>query len=101
MSEFSKKFIHQLGLDPAEVDSARDELLDEIRAYQLRALRKASGVTQVELAQRLRVSQNRVSRLERGEISRVQVDTLAHYIEALGGTLHVEADINGQRLALN
>ncbi|UKA60530.1 helix-turn-helix domain-containing protein [Arthrobacter sp. FW306-2-2C-D06B] len=40
-------------------------------------LREASDLTQVELAARLHVSQNRVSRIEHGDMDRAaQVDTL-------------------------
>lgn len=41
----------------------------------------------------LSVSQNRVSKIERGDIDKAQVDTLRRYVEALGGTLHLEVRI--------
>jgi transcriptional regulator with XRE-family HTH domain len=66
----------------------------------LRELREASHLTQVELAQRLDVSQNRVSRIEHGDIERVQVDTLRRYVEALGGTLRVEVEYGGERIQI-
>jgi len=72
-------------------------MLAEIR---LRQLREALDVTQVELAELLQVSQNRVSRIENGDIERSQVDTLRRYVEALGGTLHVEVEYGGERIAI-
>jgi len=40
-------------------------------------------MSQVELAERLNVSQNRVSRIEHGDIERAQLDTLRKYVEAV------------------
>ena len=73
---------------------------DQLRAYRLRELREESDLTQVALAELLQVSQNRVSRIERGELDRTQLDTLRRYIEALGGTLHLEAEFDGERVEL-
>jgi transcriptional regulator with XRE-family HTH domain len=73
---------------------------DQFRAYRLRELREESELTQVALAQLLQVSQNRVSRIERGELDRTQLDTLRRYVEALGGTLHLQAEFNGERVEL-
>ncbi len=82
------------------VEAHKQRMLDEVRAYQLRELREAAELTQVELAARLDVSQNRVSRLEGGDIERSQIDTLHRYVEALGGTLHVEVEYAGTRIEL-
>ena len=43
------------------------------------------------MAKVLVVSQKRVSNIEHGAVERAQVDTLRRYVEALGGTLLVEA----------
>lgn len=84
----------------AAIDAHKQRMLDAVHAYRLRELRQASGITQVELAERLQVSQNRVSRIERGDLERVQVDTLRRYVAALGGTLHVDAEVNGERIKI-
>ncbi|MEX2441797.1 MAG: XRE family transcriptional regulator [Pontimonas sp.] len=81
---------NRLGLSGESITQERESLEKKRTAYQLRALRRARGLTQVELAERLGVSQNRVSRLERGDIDRVRIDTLARYVESLGGSLHIE-----------
>ncbi len=87
-------------VDRAAVDEHKRRMLDEVRAYQLRELREAFGLTQVELAGVLDVSQNRVSRLEHGDIERTQVDTLRRYVEAVGGQLHVEVEIGDRRIEI-
>jgi predicted transcriptional regulator len=84
----------------ATVDEHKRRMLEEVRAYQLRELREALGLTQVELADALDVSQNRVSRLEHGDIERTQVDTLRRYVEAVGGQLHVEVEIGDRRIQI-
>ncbi len=84
----------------AEVNAHKKRMLDEIRAYRLRELREASELTQVELAERLQVSQNRVSRIERGDIEHTQIDTLRKYVEAVGGQLRVEVELGDQRVKI-
>lgn len=85
-------------VDRAAVDAHKKRMLDEVRAYTLRELREALNLTQVEVAALLEVSQNRVSRLEHGDLERTQVDTLRRYVEAVGGQLHVEVEIDGRRI---
>jgi transcriptional regulator with XRE-family HTH domain len=82
------------------IDAHKKHLLDEVRAYRLRELREASDLTQVELAERLHVSQNRVSRIEHGDIDRAQVDTLRKYVEAVGGRLRVEVELGDERIQI-
>jgi transcriptional regulator with XRE-family HTH domain len=81
-------------VDEAAVADYKEQMLRELRAYQLRELREATQQTQVEVARRLHVSQNRISALERGDIERTQIETLRRYAKALGGTLHVEVRID-------
>jgi transcriptional regulator with XRE-family HTH domain len=64
----------------------------------LRKLRHSKNLTQAELANMLYVTQERVSALERGGVSRVQIGTLRRYVEALGGSLHVEIELDGKRI---
>lgn len=87
-------------VDRVVVDAHKKRMLDEVRAYRLRELREASRLTQVELAGRLQVSQNRVSRIERGDIERAQVDTLRKYVEAVGGRLRVEVELGDERIQI-
>jgi predicted XRE-type DNA-binding protein len=87
-------------VDRAAIDEHKRWMLQEIRAYQLRDLREAVGMTQVQLADALDVSQNRVSRLEHGDIERTQVDTLRRYVEAVGGQLRLEVEIGNRRIPI-
>jgi DNA-binding XRE family transcriptional regulator len=60
-------------IDSDRVNRLVDKLEAEIRAYRLKELRKELNITQVELAQLLHVSQNRISRIEHGDIEKSQV----------------------------
>ena len=57
----------------------------------LRDIRVATGLTQVELASRLRMDQTAISRLEHRQD--ILVSTLRNYIEALGGRLRIDASL--------
>lgn len=63
-----------------------EELIANLR---LREVRAACELTQEELAERLRIDQPNVSRLERR--TDMRVSTLADYIAALGGRLEILA----------
>lgn len=62
----------------------------------LAEIRTRKGVTQVGLAKRMGITQNRVSQIELANLHTTQVDTLRNYIEALGGDLIIGAVINGE-----
>lgn len=78
--------------EEAEMAAGRSQLLAEVRAHKLAEIRKSQGETQVAVAQRMGVTQARVSAIEHGKIGRSEVDTLAAYVEALGGKLKLVAD---------
>ena len=100
MAKTLEDLLQQRPFDREAVEAHKRRLLEEVRAYRLRELREASSLTQVELAARLHVSQNRVSRIEHGDIERAQVDTLRKYVEALGGTLRVEVEYGDERIQI-
>lgn len=58
----------------------------EILLKQLRSARKAAGVTQVEMAERLALTQSLVSKIERGD-RRLDVIELRRFCKAIGMTL--------------
>jgi transcriptional regulator with XRE-family HTH domain len=87
-------------VDRKKVDAHKKRMVEEVPSYRLRELRKASDLSQVELAQRLNISQNRVSRIEHGDIERAQLDTLRKYVEAVGGELSVEVSIGDERFLI-
>jgi len=87
-------------VDRVSVDAHKERMIAAIRSFRLRELREACSLTQVELAARLDVSQNRISRLENGDIERAQVDTLRRYVEAVGGTLRIEVELGDENVRI-
>lgn len=71
--------------------AARERLDSYVRGHQLAEMRKAAGVTQAELAGMLKVSQARISKIENGEIS--GIDIIRAYVTALGGTVDLVATL--------
>jgi len=57
----------------------------------LMEFRKAAGLTQVELAERMQITQVNVSRLERRDD--MHLSTLRRYVEALGGELEINVKL--------
>ena len=70
------------------IEARAAELIAE--ELSLREIRRALKRTQVELAKRLGVGQDTVSRFEKG--GDLMVSTLARYIRAMGGTLSLVAE---------
>lgn len=87
-------------LDERRVDEHRARMDAEVRAHRLREVREEQGLTQVELAERMHVTQPTVSQLEGGEIDRAGLSTIKAYVEALGGTVEVVADFGDRKLVL-
>ena len=75
----------------------RDQMILEVNLYRLRELRESQGMTHKDVADILGVSRRRVSEIERGQSDRIKLDTLRRYVQALGGTLRVEAHV-GERV---
>jgi DNA-binding transcriptional regulator YiaG len=73
---------------------ARERHEAYIRGGQLAEMRQTAAVTQAEPAAVLGVSQARVSKIEHGENS--GIDVVRTYIQALGGHLDVVARIGDQ-----
>ncbi|MGI9006556.1 MAG: helix-turn-helix domain-containing protein [Streptosporangiaceae bacterium] len=71
--------------------TARERREAYVRGHQLAEMRTAAGLTQAELAEALGVSQARVSKIEHGEIS--GIDIIRAYVAALGGTIDMVARI--------
>ena len=71
----------------------------ELVAYQLGELRRELGVDQVELAERLGMTQGGISKLERS--ADPKLSTLRKLTEALGGTLRIEVEVEGRTFHLS
>lgn len=70
---------------------ARERREAYVRGHQLAEMRKAAGRTQTELAEELGVSQTRISKIEHGEVS--GIDIVRAYVAALGGKVDVVATV--------
>ena len=66
----------------------------------LSELRRKLDLTQAIVADRLDVTQENVSQIERGEAD-VRLSTLSRYVEALGGHLEVQAAFPEETVALS
>ncbi|MFD6391429.1 XRE family transcriptional regulator [Nocardia sp. NPDC060259] len=84
----------------AEVESGAEHLVAVSRAMRLAEMRKRLKLTQAEVAAKMHVRQERVSAIERADVTVSELRTLAAYIEALGGRLEVVADFGGERLVV-
>lgn len=80
-------------LEPDEDDFAANL---EYLMGNLRSVRKRLGLTQKMVAQKMRVSQSRVSALETGSLEKTEVGALASYFRALGVRLTLKPEINGE-----
>ena len=83
-----------------EIRIGAQRLIAEARAYRLAEVRRRQHTTQVEIAKAMGVTQARVSRIEKGQLSRSEVDTLAAYVQALGGKLKIIADFGDESYVL-
>jgi DNA-binding transcriptional regulator YiaG len=84
-----KRLEKRLEADPEARERYETERQAMRDALSLSALREQVGVTQVELAGALHVSQGNVSQLERKQD--LYLSTLTRYVEALGGHLEMHA----------
>ena len=100
MAKSLEELLTKRPVDIVAIGAHKNHLLDEVRAYRFRELSEASDLPQVELAARPHVSQNRVSRIEYGDIDRAQVDTLRKYVEAVGGRLRIEVELGDERIQI-
>lgn len=81
--------------DEEEVAKSLREIYKEILEYRLRELRQQQGLTQQQLADKLGLTQNRISKFERLDLDRAELQTIRRYLEALGGELSLVVDIAG------
>ncbi|WP_353646270.1 helix-turn-helix transcriptional regulator [Mesorhizobium sp. WSM2239] len=91
------KLIKDLPADEQRAIAKRAEEL--ITAHNLRELRALAGRTQAEVSERTGFKQNNVSRLERR--TDMKLSTLREYVESLGGTLKIVADLAGKKVDLS
>ena len=71
------------------VTQARHRNQAYIDGHRLAERRKALGLTQAEVAERMGVTKSRVSQIERGEVS--TIEAVARYVQAIGGRIQISA----------
>jgi len=98
MSPKTKKFADlaaPLYADPERRDRIAAEKQAVLAAMRLAELRESRGLTQLQLAEQLGVSQVNVSRIERAEDT--QLSTISRYVQGLGGHLKLRAIFDDER----
>jgi DNA-binding XRE family transcriptional regulator len=88
------------GEERRQIRTGADHLIAEVRARRVAEIRKRQNVSQAEVAAVLGVSQAAVSRIEQGQLARSEVETLAAYVQALGGKLKIVADFGDESYVL-
>ena len=83
-----------------QIAQGAQAMITASRAHRLAELRKRQHTTQVQVAKAMGVSQARVSRIEKGQLERSEVETLAAYVKALGGKLKIVADFGDETYVL-
>src|SRR5208282_3803972 len=81
--------LHAAGVSPEEIEAG---------ARRLAETRKQLGLGQKQIAAAMGVSVARVSQIEHGEVTSVEV--IARYVEALGGRLDLVADFGDRTVRL-
>src|SRR5260370_38572993 len=71
--------------DRAEIERLKTRLLTDLKAHRLAQARKSRGLTQRDVAAAMGLSVGRVSQIERGDVTGVQV--FGRYAAAVGGGL--------------
>lgn len=86
--------VEAIGADRVAQGTA--QLLSRVRAARLADIRKRQGLTQRDVASSMGVSVGRVSQIESGSVS--GVDVLDRYVTALGGRLEFIATFGEEQL---
>lgn len=73
----------------------KERLLAQVRAHRLADIRKRQGLTQRDVAAAMGVSIGRVSQIEAGDIS--GIDVLDRYVTAIGGFLEIVATFGDEQ----
>lgn len=87
-------------VDEQRVSQEREHQTGQVRAQRLAEIRRSHHVTQQELAAGMKVSQARISTIERGELSHAELATIQSYVEGLGGRLRGVAEFGDESLVV-
>jgi DNA-binding XRE family transcriptional regulator len=92
-SEIRDRHIAVAGAE--DVEARKNRLLTQVRAHRLAEIRKRRGLTQREVAAEMGVTVGRVSQIESGDIS--GIDVLDRYVTAIGGLLEIVATFGDEQ----
>ena len=87
---------HVAAAGPDEVAEQAGRMLARVRAHNLADVRGRKGLTQKQVADAMGVSTGRVSQIEHGDLS--GLDVLDRYVQALGGQLGLVATFGDEQL---
>ena len=83
-----------------QVAEHQKRMPSEVRAHRLAEIRETYGLRQEDVAEKMGVSQSRVSRMERDDLERAGIATIRDYVEALGGEVEVLAIFGDERIVI-
>jgi DNA-binding XRE family transcriptional regulator len=92
-SDIRDRHIAAAGLEA--VEARTDTLLTQVRAHRLAEIRNRQGRTQRDVAAAMGVSVGRISQIEAGDIS--GIDVLDRYITAIGGVMEIIANFGDEQ----
>jgi len=87
---------HVAAAGPDEVAEQAGRMLSRVRAHNLADVRRRKGLTHKQVADVMGVSTGRVSQIEHGDLS--GLDVLDRYVQALGGQLGLVATFGDEQL---
>lgn len=99
-SRMRADLVEQGLLDEDRVAELGKQMRAEVRAHRLAEVRERYDLSQTTLAERIGVTQSRVSRIERGDLEHAELATIRDYIEALGGEMEVLAKFGDERIVI-
>jgi transcriptional regulator with XRE-family HTH domain len=86
--------------DETQVERLTKKYLAKSRVATLTDIRLALGFTQEDLAQIIGVNQSNISRIEKGQLTKTEFQSLYSYVEALGGKIEVHAKFGANSLQI-
>lgn len=87
---------HVAAAGPEVVAKHAERMLARVRAHSLAEVRRRKGLTQRQVADAMGVSTGRISQIEHGDLS--GLDVLDRYVQALGGQLGLVATFGDEQV---
>lgn len=75
--------------------------VSQLSGIPLKHIRKSFKLRQIQVAERLGMTQPGVARIEGRPIGSMEVSTLRRYVESMGGELHIVAEFVDQSYVLS